>query len=43
MGWITPIDITASQLAHGERLQEDKAYSEQYPYYLRLDIKLAFV
>lgn len=40
--WYTPIDVTASQLAHREILQEDKVYSEQYPYYLRLDIKLGF-
>ncbi|MFN8317209.1 MAG: TonB-dependent receptor [Chitinophagales bacterium] len=40
--WYTPIDVAASQLAHREILQEDKAYSEQYPYYLRLDIKLGF-
>jgi len=41
--WYTPIDFAASQLAHREILQEDKAYSMQYPYYLLLDIKLGFL
>jgi hypothetical protein len=40
--WYTPIDEAASILANKEVLQEDKAYSEQYKYYLRLDVKFGF-
>lgn len=40
--WFTPIDLDASIAANEEVLQEDKAFSEQYPMYLRLDVKVGF-
>lgn len=40
--WYTPIDLDASIAANQEVLQEDKAFSEQYPMYLRLDVKVGF-
>ena len=40
--WYTPVDLEASRLEGREILMEDKAFSKQYPYYLRLDAKVGF-
>jgi len=40
--WYTPIDTLASAAAKSEVLQNDKAFSKQYPFYLRLDVKFGF-
>lgn len=40
--WYTPIDAEASKLAGKEVLLENQAYTKQYPYYLRLDLKFGF-
>lgn len=40
--WYTPIDLDASIAADAEVLQDDKAFSEQYDMYLRLDVKVGF-
>jgi hypothetical protein len=40
--WYTPIDTEASIAQGREVLQEDKAFSEQYTGYLRLDVKFGF-
>jgi hypothetical protein len=40
--WYTPIDTEASIAQGREVLMEDKAFSEQYSAYLRLDVKFGF-
>ncbi len=40
--WYTPIDIEASKNEGREVLVQDAAFSQQYPYYLRLDLKFGF-
>jgi hypothetical protein len=40
--WYTPIDEEASKAAGREVLLESQAFSKQYPYYLRLDLKFGF-
>ncbi|MFN8278282.1 MAG: TonB-dependent receptor [Chitinophagales bacterium] len=40
--WYTPVDLAASTVAGKEVLDEAQAFSKQYKYYLRLDLKLGF-
>ena len=40
--WYTPIDEEASKAAGREVLVQSEAFSKQYPYYLRLDLKFGF-
>ena len=40
--WYTPVDLEASRAAGREVLQQNRAFSQQYPYYLRLDAKFGF-
>lgn len=40
--YYTPVDLELSQLANDEVLQEDKAFSEQYDPYFRLDFKVGY-
>lgn len=40
--WYTPIDETASIIANEEVLVANEAFTKQYPYYLRLDVKFGF-
>lgn len=36
----TPVDLVASQVIDSEVLIEEKAFSERYPHYMRLDFKI---
>ena len=40
--YYTPVDLEASRAAGTEVLDEDLAYSERYPNYFRLDLKVGF-
>ncbi|MFN8308920.1 MAG: TonB-dependent receptor [Chitinophagales bacterium] len=40
--WYTPVDLIASKAAGTEVLDNSQAFSKQYKYYLRLDLKLGF-
>ncbi len=38
--YYTPVDLEASQLAQSEILDESRSFTERYPSYMRLDIKI---
>ena len=40
--WYSPIDTAASRAARQEMRDETRAYSREYPYYLRLDLKVGY-
>jgi len=39
----TPVDLEASRAINSEVLMESRAFSQRYPYYMRLDFKIGFV